>query len=86
LPRALALERSVSVGRAYNTTGDRESVWDLATAWREAGGRAAWAMLPLPLPFTMHFDSSRARAELGWQPRPLVEGLRETFRLEATGG
>jgi nucleoside-diphosphate-sugar epimerase len=83
---ALALERPTSIGHAYNTTGDRESTWDLASAWREAGGRAAWLMLPLPLPFTMHFDSSRARSDLGWRPRPLVEGLRETFRLEASGG
>lgn len=30
-------------------------------------------------------DSSKARAELGWQPRPLTEGLQETFEwLEAS--
>jgi nucleoside-diphosphate-sugar epimerase len=82
---ALVLERPGSIGRAYNTTGERETVWELADAWKAAGGRRAFLMLPLPLPFTMRFDSSRARSELGWRSRPLAEGLRETFALEASG-
>ncbi len=79
---ALALERDVSIGRAYNLTGDGESAWDLARAWKEAGGRAASVMLPLPVPFAPKFDPGRARRELGWRTRPLVDALRETFRLE----
>jgi nucleoside-diphosphate-sugar epimerase len=39
-------------------------------------------MLPLPVPITKYFDSSRARSELDWRPRPLVDALRETLRLE----
>lgn len=79
---ALALERPASVGKAYNTAGEGESFWELARAWQEAGGRTAAAMLPLPVPFRMRFDSSRARTELGWRTRPMAEALRETFRLE----
>jgi dihydroflavonol-4-reductase len=80
---ALALEREVSAGRAYNTTNPDETVWDFARAWREAGGRAAWLTLPLPIPVSKRFDSTRARTELGWRTRSLVDGLRDTFRLES---
>src|SRR5947208_1689897 len=36
---ARALERPVSIGRAYNVTGDDATVWEFARAWRAAGGR-----------------------------------------------
>lgn len=79
---ARALERETAVGRAYNTTNPDETVWDFARAWHEAGGRTARLMLPLPMPVAKRFDSTRARTELGWGTRSLVEGLRETFRIE----
>lgn len=79
---ARALERDVAVGRAYNTTNLDETVWEFAQAWREAGGRTARLTLPLPVPLAKRFDSTRARTELGWETRSLVEGLRDTFRLE----
>ena len=79
---ALALEHDASVGRAYNLTGDGESWRDLADAWRAAGGRGPSLAIPIPVPMAPGFDSRRAKQELGWRPRPLVESLRETFRLE----
>jgi dihydroflavonol-4-reductase len=79
---ALALERDVAAGRAYNTTNPDETVFEFARAWRAAGGRTALLTLPLPLPLSKRFDSTRARTELGWRTRPLVEGLRDTFRRE----
>jgi len=80
---ALALETPAAVGKAYNTTDDRRTIWEFAQAWREAGGKSAWLMLPVPVPLTFGYDSGRAARELGWRNRPFVEALRETFRLEA---
>ena len=80
---ALALEHDASAGRAFNLTGDGESWQDLTDAWRAAGGTTPWLALPIPIPMTPRFDSSRAKRELGWRPRPLVDGLRETFAREA---
>jgi nucleoside-diphosphate-sugar epimerase len=79
---ALALEHDRSVGRAYNLTGDGETWQDLTDAWKSAGGRTAWVRLPIPIPLAPRFDSSRAKQELGWRPRSLTDGLRETFALE----
>jgi len=80
---ALALETPASIGKAYNTTDDRRTLWEFAEAWRAAGGKAPWLMLPVPVPLTFGYDSSRAARELGWRNRPFVDALRETFRLEA---
>ena len=79
---ARALERPISIGRAYNVTGDDATVWEFARAWREAGGPGALLQLPLVLPYTRAYDNSRAREDLGWGNRPFVEALRETFVLE----
>ncbi len=81
---ALCLERDVSIGNAYNVTGDDASIWQLVDAWCEAGGNAPWIRVPLPMPVTRGFDHSRATRDLGWRNRPLVEGLRETLRLDAS--
>ena len=80
---ALALERDVAVGRAYNTTdrGDRTFA-DFADAWRDAGGRTPALRLALPTPFRMQFDPTRAERELGWRNRPLVDALRDTLARE----
>jgi nucleoside-diphosphate-sugar epimerase len=82
---ARALERPAAAGRAYNLTGEDATVWEFAQAWRAAGGHAARLMLPIPAPVTRSFDHGRATAELGWQNRPFVDALRETFALEAAG-
>jgi nucleoside-diphosphate-sugar epimerase len=79
---ALALERERSIGRAYNLTGDGETWQDLTDAWRAAGGSTPWLALPIPLPLAPNFDSSRAKQELGWRPRSLTDGIRETMALE----
>jgi nucleoside-diphosphate-sugar epimerase len=79
---ALALEQDRSIGRAYNLTGDGESWQDLTDAWRAVGGTTPSLALPIPLPLSPEFDSSRAKRELGWKPRSLTDGLRETVALE----
>jgi nucleoside-diphosphate-sugar epimerase len=47
---ALALEKPISIGRAYNITGEDRSAWT-SRAWRQAGGRSPWLMLPVPFPY-----------------------------------
>jgi nucleoside-diphosphate-sugar epimerase len=83
---ALALERDVAIGRAYNVTDDPGTLWSFCDAWRRAGGRTPRLVLPVPVPFRLRWDARRAETELGWRPRPVVEGLRETFALEAAAG
>jgi nucleoside-diphosphate-sugar epimerase len=82
---ALALEHDRSIGRAYNLTGDGETWQDLTDAWGAVGGRTPSFGVPIPLPLAPEFDSSRAKQELGWRPRGLVDGLRETIALESGG-
>jgi nucleoside-diphosphate-sugar epimerase len=80
----LALEHPVSIGRAYNITGepDQHDLWDLLDAWREVGGELPSVVLPLPVPIRRCYDITRAKADLGWTNRPLVEGFRELRDLE----
>ncbi len=82
---ALALENPAAIGRAYNITGANLSAWDFARAWRQAGGRSPWLMLPIPFPYRRVYDSGRAQRELGWRCRPHLDGLRETLALECQG-
>jgi dihydroflavonol-4-reductase len=65
-----ALERTeVSAGKAYNLQGNTVSLWDIGSHWKRAGGRASWLRIPVPVPFLLRFDDSRARRDLGWEPR-----------------
>jgi nucleoside-diphosphate-sugar epimerase len=80
---ALCLEKPGSVGKAYNVTGEDATFGDFIDAWKAAGGGVPWLRLPLPVPVARGFDHSLAARDLGWRNRPLVEGLRETFALEA---
>jgi nucleoside-diphosphate-sugar epimerase len=65
-----ALERSqVSAGKAYNLQGNTVSLWEMGSAWKRAGGRSAWLRIPVPVPYLLRFDDSRARRDLGWEPR-----------------
>jgi dihydroflavonol-4-reductase len=82
---ARCLERDASAGRAYNVVGEDSTAWDLLRAWRDAGGRAPWVVLPVPVWARRRFSHARASAELGWSNRPLAEGLRETLWAEAAG-
>jgi nucleoside-diphosphate-sugar epimerase len=82
---ARALERPVAVGRAYNVTGAARPFAEFLAAWREAGGPAPRVAIPIPVPFAIGYDTSRAEADLGWRSRSYLDGLRETFAREAAG-
>jgi nucleoside-diphosphate-sugar epimerase len=78
------LEREVSIGRAYNVTGEPTTdFWALFEAYRDAGGRVPPVVVPVPVPMRRTYDLRRAAEDLGWSNRPLVDGLRETLALHA---
>jgi nucleoside-diphosphate-sugar epimerase len=83
----LMLEHEVSEGRAYNITGDPDanSYWDLLEAYRAAGGEVPKVILPLPVPVRRRYSIERAKRDLGFRNRPLVEGFREMLELERAG-
>jgi nucleoside-diphosphate-sugar epimerase len=79
------LERDAAVGEAFNVTGEpgRESYWDHLGAWREAGQRVPKVVVPVPWPSRREYAIEKARAVLGWAPRPLVEAFRDLAAFEA---
>jgi dihydroflavonol-4-reductase len=69
---ALALENeAVAAGKSYNLQGDTVSLWRVADAFRDAGGPSPLLRIPVPLPFLLRYDDTRARRELGWTPRDI---------------
>ncbi len=83
----LMLEKPVSEGRAYNICGapGEVTMWEMAQAYREAGGASPLAMLPFPFPFVRRFSIERAEQDLGFRNRPVVDGFREMVALERAG-
>ncbi len=83
---ARILENDASAGRAYNLAGEPGTTsWDFLRAWRDAGGYCPKLTIPIPLPVRMRLSISRAKEELGWQNRPMTEGIRELLAVEAAG-
>jgi nucleoside-diphosphate-sugar epimerase len=80
---AACLERPESAGKTYNLAGEGGSVWEFARAWSAAGGRRPRLLIPVPIPLFQRFDCRRAREDLGWRQRSLVEGIRDLLRIEA---
>jgi dihydroflavonol-4-reductase len=79
---ALALEKPISIGKAYNTTGEDRPISKFVQAWKAAGGKTALLTIPLPVPVRQSFDHTRATRDLGWKNRPFIDALRETIALE----
>lgn len=83
---ASALERpEISSGKAYNLQGETVNLWQVARAWRNAGGPAPRLRVPVPLPIAMRYDDSRARRELGFSPRSLRAIMEEVVRAHVSG-
>ncbi|MDB4972626.1 MAG: NAD-dependent epimerase/dehydratase [Myxococcaceae bacterium] len=80
----LALEQpEVSADRAYNLQGCTATLWQIADAWRRAGGRSPRLRIPLPVPVSLRYDDTRARRELQWSPRTLDAILEEAVRIRS---
>lgn len=79
---ALALERPVSIGKAYNLTGDDLPLTEFVNAWRRVGLKTSLA-LPIPMPLRQSLSHARAANDLAWRNRSYEEALRETLHLES---
>jgi nucleoside-diphosphate-sugar epimerase len=71
---------ATSAGKAYNLQGNTATLWQLADAWKRAGGRSAKLRLPIPVPVGLHHDDGRVRRELGWKPRDIDAIMREAVQ------
>lgn len=73
------LERPASSHRAYNlaTPPDAVSYWDLMKAYDRAGGDTPKVVLPVPFPMRRRYAVDRARDELDFEPRPLVDAFED---------
>lgn len=80
---AAALEREISVGRAYNVAGPPVSQLRFLRTMRKILGDLGWRrralLVPLPVPAFVRFDTTRAERELGFVARPIEDGLREAL-------
>lgn len=76
-----AIERSAtSAGKVYNLQGNTVSLWQLANAWKAAGGAAPWLRVPIPVPLLLRFNDACARRELAFQPRSIRDICHEALR------
>ena len=83
VPRAL--KRDETIGRAYNLAGPPTSIVDVLRTLRGLTGRGP-AVLPIPLPLWVGYDTRRAAADLGFVARPLKDALEDVVAdNEATG-
>jgi nucleoside-diphosphate-sugar epimerase len=81
----LALEKpEVSAGKVYNLQGNTATLWQLADAWKRAGGRSPKLRLPVPVPVSLRHDDDRVRRELGWQPRGIDAIMSEAVQARRT--
>lgn len=71
-----ALQRSESIGRAYNLAGPPASLVDVLGELRQLTGRGP-TVVPLPVPLWVAYDTRRAQRELAFVSRPLKVTLRE---------
>jgi nucleoside-diphosphate-sugar epimerase len=79
-----ALQRSESIGRAYNLAGPPASLVDVLAELRRLTGRGP-TVVPLPVPLWVAYDTRRAHQELGFVSRPLPTTLREVVDAENAG-
>lgn len=78
LATAAALERPISIHRAYNITAPPTSPYETVSLLAELLDLPT-RVVPIPVPARVEYDINEALHHLGWSPRPLREGLVETL-------
>ncbi|MFT7521030.1 MAG: nucleoside-diphosphate-sugar epimerase [Kiritimatiellia bacterium] len=73
-----ALRNDASAGKGYNLAGPALSPYTLMRALKTISGRGP-LLIPVPLPVWVQFDTTAARTDLGFTPRPIADGLAESL-------
>lgn len=81
----VAATSEVSVGRAYNLAAPPRPLSQVLGAWRDARGWSRPWILRLPLPTGIAYDTTAARRDLGFNPRPLEQGVAEAMQASTSG-
>ena len=76
---ANALERDLSIGQSYNLASEPVPIRDWMRAWKRARGKGP-LLVPIPGRLFLRYDTTSARRDLHFASRPVLDGLRETFR------
>jgi nucleoside-diphosphate-sugar epimerase len=80
---AASLEKDETVGKSYNTSGPDVGLNPFLEALREAYNLTVPFRIPVPMPLTIRYDSSRGTNEIGFHQRSFLEGLADTIRIES---
>lgn len=81
----VAATSSTAPGHAYNLAAPPVPLTQVLRGWREARGWSRPWIVGLPVPKGIAYDTTAARRDLGFSPRPLSEGLAEAMQSRTTG-
>lgn len=73
-----AVERPALAGRVYNVAGPPVSVVRVLRVLRRLTGRGPF-VVPIPVPLWVRYDTTAAERDLGFEVRPLEDGLLEVL-------
>ncbi|HRE90708.1 MAG TPA: NAD(P)-dependent oxidoreductase, partial [Myxococcota bacterium] len=79
-----AVSRPETAGKAYNLAGEPVSQWRFLKAMKRVLAEVKPSaklpvLVPVPVPVWVRYDASAARRELGFDARPINDGLREAL-------
>lgn len=80
---ANALQTERAIGKSYNLASEPVSIRDWMRAWKTARGEGP-ILVPIPGRLFLRYDTADARRDLHFTSRPILDGLRETFREDTS--
>jgi len=74
-----------AAGRAYNLAAPPVPLASVVRGWRDARGWSRPWIVPVPVPTGIAYDTTAARRDLGFNPRPLERGIAEAMQPVTSG-